>query len=279
MFNPRAMSPSLRLEPGGTGGIHSEYTKCKKYVNGGPQGKDFVLVTLLLYQRLEPTLSKARLESYRIDDCTDFELLVNYYWNVALAEALHSSLHATEVALRNSIHSGFSQRFGTTEWYDIDNLLEEHDSGLVSAVRQGAAVRNQPAPTADQMVSRLSFGFWTHMVSSRYDEAIWSPDHWTMVRTVFSYGLNETGKRLGRNVLGQHYNEVRFLRNRVAHFEQIFNSNRLIRNHAAIHDGIGWIDPVLQAITENTDSFPAVYYGGRPTVRDKLAEFIVDGPG
>lgn len=210
-------------------------------------------------------------------DCTDFELLVNYYWNVALGEALHSSLHATELALRNSIHAGFSHRFGTSEWYDIEGVLQDDDLVAIADLRSGATRSKQPPPTADQMVSRLHFGFWTHMVTSPYDEMVWKPDHYAMVDAIFPYARNDKGKRLGRNVLGRHYNKVRMLRNRVVHFEQIFSSNRLIGNHTAIHEGIGWIDPVLQSITESNDSFPDVYYNGKQTIRERLQVFMDQG--
>lgn len=233
-------------------------------------------MTLLLLRRLESSLSRTRLESYRINSCTDLEVLVNYYWNVALGEALYSSLHASELALRNSIHAGFSQRFGTNEWYDVPELLESNDLDAVKQIRDRADKENGN-PTSNQMVSRLSYGFWTNMVSGKYDQRIWSPYQYAMVTTVFPYAKGPNGRQLGRNVLGKHYTKGKALRNRVAHFEQIFNSNRLIDNHAAIHEGISWIDPVLQSITESTDSFPDVYYNGKAKIRSQIQSFIAQG--
>ena len=115
------------------------------------------------------------------------------------------------------------------------------------------------------------------MVISPYDEIIWRPDHYAMVENVFPYARNAKGKRPGRNVLGRHYNKARMLRNRVVHFEQIFSSNRLIANHWEIHDGIGWIEPLLQSITESNDSFPAMYYNEKREIRERLQAFIEQG--
>lgn len=60
------------------------------------------------------TLSSPRLESYRPQpNGTDMEMMVNYFWNIDLAEALVPCLHAAELALRNSIDRTLTAHFGT----------------------------------------------------------------------------------------------------------------------------------------------------------------------
>src|SRR5680860_633030 len=73
-------------------------------------GSDYVL-------ELERLVSKPRLERYRPDNRDDLETAVHYLWNVALSEALPQALAALEIAMRNAIHSTFSQHLGTDYWF------------------------------------------------------------------------------------------------------------------------------------------------------------------
>lgn len=49
---------------------------------------------------LQPTISAARFQRYQSSTSDDVETIVNYMWNMALAETLHCSLNAVEIALR-----------------------------------------------------------------------------------------------------------------------------------------------------------------------------------
>jgi hypothetical protein len=55
-------------------------------------------------------LSKVRLEEYRskVDPSSDLEMITNYFWDIDIAEAMVPSLHAVELAVRNSIHTVLS---------------------------------------------------------------------------------------------------------------------------------------------------------------------------
>lgn len=62
---------------------------------------------------LELPLSRIRLENYRPLHGADLDMVVNYFLNIELSEALYPTLQAFEVALRNSVHRALSQHFGT----------------------------------------------------------------------------------------------------------------------------------------------------------------------
>lgn len=52
-------------------------------------------------------------------------MLTNYFWNMALADALHCSLSTSEILLRNTIHSTLRAYFGQEDWYERDERLEQ----------------------------------------------------------------------------------------------------------------------------------------------------------
>lgn len=62
---------------------------------------------------LQPTISTARFQRYQSSISEDVETIVNYMWNMALAEALYCSLNAVEIALRNGLHDTLTVHFGT----------------------------------------------------------------------------------------------------------------------------------------------------------------------
>jgi hypothetical protein len=75
---------------------------------------------------LKAGISDPRLERYRRPaGASDLDMLTNYFWNMALADALHCSMSAAEVLLRNAIHDTLRAHFGRDDWYERDELLEE----------------------------------------------------------------------------------------------------------------------------------------------------------
>jgi hypothetical protein len=74
---------------------------------------------------LERPISRIRLENYRPIGGSDLEMVVNYFHNLELSEALYPSLQAFEIALRNGIHSTLAIHFNYTFWFDTPGFLPE----------------------------------------------------------------------------------------------------------------------------------------------------------
>ena len=68
-------------------------------------------------------IPQVRLEKYRTDPACDLHMLTNYFWNIALCEALYPTLHAVELSLRNAIHTTLTNRYNTEEWWDVPRIL------------------------------------------------------------------------------------------------------------------------------------------------------------
>jgi hypothetical protein len=119
-------------------------------------------------------LSHARLRNYRTffgatDDRAAYGL---YCWNDAISVALSRVLGFAEIALRNQFHTALSARYGvgatgSHDWYDYLTLNPKskeairkitHEWRRVGRTKQ--QVPRHPAPSPDDVVSKLTFGFW-----------------------------------------------------------------------------------------------------------------------
>lgn len=219
---------------------------------------------------IESAISPARLHRYR--SATDNELgtVVNYFWNMALSEALYCSLNAVEIALRNSIHQTLTAHFGGPAWYDQKGLLDQRQVDGVAAVKERIRRDREPV-TPDRIVSELSFGFWVIILSRNYDIRLWQGQHAAPLRQAFP---RVPRRQRQRQTIHQHYNAIRELRNRVFHHEPLFDDRVLGRRHLDIYRGIGWINPGLLAWVEGVDRFPIVLATGRGEVQSTLRRHL-----
>lgn len=223
-------------------------------------------VTVKLLSELEPSISPARLQRYRPSNGDDLDTIVNYLWNVSLAESLFSSLNAVEIALRNGLHTTLAQHFGTPAWYDRRGLLEQAQSFNVAQVKQ--RIQNYgDAVTPDRIVSELPFGFWVVILSRTYDARLWRGQNAASLKNAF---LRIPRKNRQRQQIHQQYNEIRELRNRVFHYEPIYDDARLQHRHAEIKRGLLWLNPRMVEALEWYDRFPEVYAHGRARIETRL---------
>lgn len=204
---------------------------------------------------LRKALSQERLDSYRSVEGTDLDMLVNYFWDIDLAEAIVPCLHAAELALRNSIHDAFTTKYETDMWFYLPGVLEPGQLGQLSRALKQLADR-RATPTSGRIVAELTAGFWTAVLSDPYNQRIWQPQSFAMLRTVFPQSAS-----LPRQVIQTRFNTIRRIRNRVFHFEAIFDRPDLLGDHADIHEAIGWISPTLQTAILAVDTFPQIANG------------------
>lgn len=200
----------------------------------------------------------------------DLDTVVNYFWNMALADALYCSLCAVEIALRNTIHTSLSRHFGASNWYDQTAILERHQQDELAGAKQRIA-RRQQSLTADRVVGELTFGFWVTLLSRTYDARFWRATHAATLRTAFP---NVQKSRRQRGTIHQRYNEIRELRNRVSHHEPLFDDSRLKRRHEDVLWGIHWINPELRRVIERFDRFPDVHQNGRARLEAEIRSHV-----
>jgi len=216
--------------------------------------------------QLQPSISPARLARYQSPTGDDLETTVNYLWNVALAESLFCSLNAVEVALRNGLHSSLTQHFGTSAWYDLTGLLDPPQQQNIAQVKKRIAAYGDLA-TPDRIVSELMFGFWVVILSRPYDGRLWRSNNSAALKGAF---LRIPKGKSQRQSIHHQYNEIRELRNRVFHYEPIFDDGHLMQRYGEVKRGLHWLNPRMVDVLEWYDRFPDVHARGRSAIEAKL---------
>lgn len=176
----------------------------------------------------ELAIAKPRLDSYRGYFHASLEEAIGLYmWNMELSSCLSALLCHFEITLRNNVHRSMSQFYsrGTASsinWYDqiahqLTPALRDKLSDVRRRHRGGA-----PGPGPDEMVSRLTFGFWPGVIGRidrRYvDQLLPSifPHH--------ALNTNPAQWRAGPSRLAAlaYLNEFNTMRNRLAHHEPVW---------------------------------------------------------
>lgn len=209
-------------------------------------------------EEIEGALSPERLHPYLNAAGGDRERALRLYlWNTAASAAFYGPLQGLEVVLRNAIHRQLSGRYGLAWYGNLDTGL---DRGALGRIRQAILELTPDGHTSDapRVVATLSFGFWVSLLGSggrlesgrkaNYEMTLWRP----ALRQVFAHCVKLT-RRQAHGPL----NELRILRNRIAHHEPIFARN-LTADHARILEVIGWISPGVRTWTAHHSQLPAL---------------------
>ena len=203
----------------------------------------------LSYERIQPYLTASRGDRARA--------LRLYLWNTAVSAAFYGPLQALEVVLRNAIHHRLTDRYGSAWYRNLDVGL---DRGAQGRIRQALMelARDGSPNDAPRIVATLSFGFWVSLLGAggrlesgrkaNYEMTLWRP----AVRQVFTHRATLTRRQAHRPL-----NELRLLRNQIAHHEPIFIRNLTV-DHARLLEVIGWISSGIQTWTTRHSRLPAL---------------------
>lgn len=174
---------------------------------------------------LDRLLSEARLDRYLKRYNGNRKLALRLYtWNLAASSALWGPINILEIAVRNSIHDKLVERAGRDDWWAdscirlCKNEQEAIDSAISTLQRRGTE-----NPTSDQVVAATSFGLWVGLTSGgvprdrlySYETTLWQP----RLQHAFPY----RGDRR-RKYIHARLDNIRLLRNRIAHHEPIYRS-------------------------------------------------------
>lgn len=258
-------------------GYPGDYTlSVAHYVLSGDSGFEVVAQYIA---ELTREVSHPRLAKYRPAGGTDLDMASNYLWNMMLAEALHPSLSALEIGLRNGIHNALTQHYGTDLWFYQHDFVTNRNLGqeLHRAVgRLGGPARQ---PLAGRIVAELHFFYWTTVISRDYHNLLWHPNRALLLKQAFP---NVTGAQFRRDLIHQRYNTIRIFRNRVMHNEPLVYGFTLPGQpnisldimHRNIVEAVGWVSPQLQASLLLIDRFPHVLATGQRTVESALRDHL-----
>jgi Abi-like protein len=196
------------------------------------------LYSLPEIQQLELLLSRERLNPYT--QATAEETIKSYEKNTLLAEGTYGILQGLEIALRNSIHNVMVSGLAHPDWYNYVPW-EARESDAIDGAKDALIKRNK-AVSPGGIVSELTFGFWVQLTARKYEKLLWVP----YVNKAFpAISTNRIG-------LNQRLNQIRKLRNRIAHHERILHFN-LRMEYAQIIETVKWICPVTAMWIDSTN--------------------------
>lgn len=200
------------------------------------------------YGWIQKSLSAPRFEPYLQVCSGDYDLAVRlYWWNLEVSAGFYAPLHCLELALRNAAHDELSRRYGRSDWWAVCTLVGAGPQLVEDAIRNCRRTLGHE-PSADDVVTTLSFGFWVSLLSRSNDEAIWRP----ALHRVF-----RPGYRGPRRVLHEHFEHLRRFRNRIMHHEPIYLRS-LQSDRIRIYELIGYLSPALATDLERNDSLPGI---------------------
>ena len=195
---------------------------------------------------LAASLSPERLSTYLRAVRGDREKALRLHtWNTAVSAAFYGPLQGLEVALRNAMHRQLGRCYGA-HWYD--NPAARLDVGCrdrIAAAKE-KVVRDGHPVAPSRVLASLSFGFWIALLGSGgrvdstgrkadYEMTLWRP----ALRGAFPFRTPLTRKQAHGPL-----DDLRKLRNRIAHHEPIFarrlSRTRLLPLLAALRELLPW---------------------------------------
>jgi hypothetical protein len=168
-----------------------------------------------------------------------------YWWNIEVSAALFGPLHCLELALRNALHTALARHHGRPDWWTVAPL-NERGHKIVDEARRSCERRSRRV-TPDDMVAKLTFGFWVSLLASGYDRHFWVP----VLNSAFP------GYRGRRDGLYCDLSSLVLLRNRVMHHEPVHH-RRLAADHDTIYRVLGYLRSELVKEAQAMDRFPDV---------------------
>lgn len=218
-----------------------------------------------VFKSIKKSISSARLSTYANHSKNNTELVANYVLNAKISENFYFLLQNLEVSLRNAIYDGFKKNYPNQDFFYLhatnpikDRYKSRHEFHDRECWKMlcGAkySLQNRSATINDgKIIAELNFGFWTKLLLStdtRYTN-MWRtifPEvfpHYTIVHSID----NDKG------IISNKIDAVRLLRNRIFHYEPIFNYPNLEQMHRDILDILGWINKDMQSLSLLFDEF------------------------
>lgn len=219
-------------------------------------------------------LSIPRVASYRHyfgHHLSDEEIFGCYQWNESISHAFFKVITLIEIVMRNKMHSSLSAHYhGHTKkvvqntrvrpwlpsnintigsqqscnWYHSfsngDWILNYKSLSKINDKthhhRNGSLLTNHRAPSSDDIVSSLTFGFWSSLV-----EKCPKVDWGVILVNIFpkhrASNSNQWGSEIERKKLTFRLNLIRDFRNRIAHHEPVWKLGNYYSEQPTIRNG------------------------------------------
>ena len=189
---------------------------------------------------LRPLLSPVRLATYEAACGGDVAQAMRLYaWNIEASAALWGGFSVLEVCLRNAMSLQLEAYTKQADWWNSPRVKLRAE--------QQAAVTTASSNSPGQVVSSLTFGFWSSLLANRYHQQLWVPS----LHLAFPYLVGRRG------TAHQDLEHLRRLRNRLAHHEPIFGRD-LLGDHKMTIKVLSWINPAASEWVKRDSRLPGV---------------------
>lgn len=214
-------------------------------------------------QSLEQSISPPRLARYLAASDQDKKAALELYrWNSELSQSMTFALHMVEVCLRNAIAESIQAAFGS-EWYTQArfkiNLGDYWAGRLEKAIetKQKEAGYKRREMNSGDIVSEMTFGFWREFLKAPYDKHIWNKKN-SSGQLILAVAFPHLPTYKSRQNIYNNVNDLVKLRNRISHYEAIYDRSSLDRQHGKAIEAIGWICKDTKLWLEHHSTFPDV---------------------
>lgn len=184
-------------------------------------------------------LSAPRLSNYRtfFGTSDEAELLGLYAWNQHLSDGFFELISNVEIVLRNQFHSQLSAVYGVAgypgsrDWYLHLRLTADSYRSVQKVLNRRRPAR-APVPSPDDVVSKLTFGFWPYMLDVSAD-LVGNPVSWGPLLTSMLPGNRNSSpthwaRQVHQDALFARLDLCNEIRNRIAHHEPIWKLGPLL---------------------------------------------------
>jgi hypothetical protein len=177
----------------------------------------------VLVNAVKVAISPARIATYEtavgLQNPESTAALDLYAWNAEISGAMLIPLHLCEIIIRNAVATAIENVYGPQwPWSTGFERSLPDPARAFSPKRDLISARTKYATTG-KVIPELKFAFWQSIFTSRHDRRFWNP----FLATIFpNMDLSKTIQER-RNLIYNDLEQLRFLRNRIAHHEPIFS--------------------------------------------------------
>ncbi len=165
-------------------------------------------------ERFIDVVSKKRAEAYGFLKEDNLTVLNKYLNNIKVSESFYPLLDFFEISLRNRINNVFIDDYGE-DWLLDNDFFDVDTQRAVSEVQERLS-KKKKYPVNHRLVAELNFGFWSNLFNKKYHVV------WQQNKRIPRAFINA---KLDIKTINKELEILRNFRNRVFHFETIYNHN------------------------------------------------------
>ena len=215
------------------------------------------------FKSLERSISSSRISTYKSNGHTEIETIADYVLNAKISQNFYFLLQNLEVSLRNAIYESFKKNYPNSDFFYLfeNNSFNRYKSKKEKHSREcwkmlcGVKYKLKHMQTLSdgKIIAELNFGFWTELLISRDNKYT---DMWRRIfLDVFPNYKIKSSIDKDKISIALKIDDIRNFRNRIFHYEPIYNQSDLIKKHVDIFDILTWLNEDMKILNELFDEF------------------------